>query len=358
MRPVLLTLSNHPRFRPQLALTGSHADPRFGRTGSEARAAFRVDALVPWRGRENSAQEAVRGMSRALSGFASAFTRLAPDLTLVLGDRSDILPAAAAAATLGIPVAQLHGGDTSGTFLDNAYRGAIAAFASLHLPATAAGAKKLAAAGVPRERIVVVGAPGIDAIRLAPRLTSFAVRETLGFPREARYLVVIQHAVLGQEHLALPQAQATFRAVLESRLHALFVYPNADPGARAVIGALERLRKNPRVAIRKNLSHDLFVNLLRHATALVGNSSSGVIEAPFLKLPVVNIGTRQAGRERAKNILDVPHDARAIREAIHRAAYDLSFLRQVQRCKNPYGSGHAAEKVVQALERFFSERES
>ncbi len=352
LRPVLAALGRHRSFRRQLIVTGAHNDPRYGGTVAEIRRQFRIDASVPWRYRDGSPREAASETGRTLTAAGKVLDRLAPDLLLVLGDRSDILPFAVAAATLGIPVAQLHGGDVSGAFLDNAYRGAIAAFASLHLPATRAGARLLAARGIPRRSIAVVGAPGIDAIRLVPRMAGPSVRRLLGFPARVPYLVAIQHPALGDPDRAGMQARATFGAVRASGLHALVVYPNADPGSRDAIREVERLRGDPRVAIRRSVPHDLFVNVLRHASALVGNSSAGIIEAPFLKLPVVNVGSRQAGRERAENVLDVPHDAGAIGRAIRKAVFDRAFGRRVARCANPYGNGRAAEKTVRAIERF------
>lgn len=356
LRPILAALRRHPRLAPRLLVTGAHADPLYGAAIREIRREFRVDAAVPWRYRDGSRLEAGREAGRALARMACVLDRLRPDLVLVLGDRSDILPVAIAAATLGIPVAQLHGGDRSGTLLDNAYRAAIAAFASLHLPATSEGAGSLAARGVPRRSIAVVGAPGIDAIRSAPRMTGSAVRRFLGFPPGTPYLVALQHPVLGDARGAGPQARAVFQAVLASGLHALVVYPNADPGARAVIRQIERMRRTPRIEIRRNLDHDLFVNVLRHAAALVGNSSAGIIEAPFLRLPVVNVGPRQEGRERGANVIDVPADAGAIGRAIRKAAFDHAFRRRVARGGNPYGDGRTAEKTLQAIDLFLKKK--
>lgn len=356
LRPILLALVRHQRLTTRLVVTGAHGDPRYGETVREIRREFRIDATVAWRYRDASPLEAACEAGRTLTEAAKALARLKPDLLLVLGDRSEILPVAVAAATLGIPVAQLHGGDISGMFLDNAYRAAIAAFVSLHLPATRKGAAALRARGIPPASVHVVGAPGIDAIRLAPRMTGAAVRKRLGFPPGVPYLVAVQHPALGDPARAGAQARATFEAVRASSLHALVVYPNADPGSRRAIREVERMRAYPRIAIRKSVEHDLFVNVLRHAAAMIGNSSAGIIEAPFLKLPVVNIGDRQKGREHAENVIDAPHDAHAIQRTIRKAVFDRAFRRRVARCRNPYGNGRAAELTIRAIERFLRGR--
>lgn len=357
LRPILLALRSHPRLAGRLILTGNHAAALYGRTEREVRRDVPVHASVPWRYAEDRPVETLREMARALPRLGAVLRRLAPDLLLVLGDRSDVLPAVLSAGILGIPVAQLHGGDVSGAFLDNAFRASIAAFASLHLPATVAGARRLAARGA--QRITVVGAPGIDAIRLAPRLGARRTRAALGLPPETRYVVLVQHPVLGEERHAARQIAETLAALRDVRTATVAVYPNADPGSGAVIRALRReaaraAREDhaPPFVLKRNLPHDLFVNVLRHAAALVGNSSCGVIETPFLKVPAVNVGLRQAGRERAANVLDAPHTRARIREALHTALYDLSFLRRVARCRNPYGDGRATRKTLLAIERF------
>ena len=271
-------------------------------------------------------------IGKSTGRFGALLAKMRPDLLLVLGDRSDILPSAIAAATLGIPVAQLHGGDRSGAFLDNAYRGAIAAFTSLHLPASHKGARDLARRGIPVSAIRTVGAPGLDAIRNAPRISGREIRKQLGLPAASPYLLVLQHPPLGQASLAGRQMGGTLRAVCAAGLPALVIYPNADPGSREGIREIERVRGRPGFVIRRNLAHDFFVNALRHATALVGNSSSGIIEAPFLGTPVVNIGTRQDGRERGGRAIDVPQEGKEIARGIRRQA-------RRPRTTIPYGDG-------------------
>jgi UDP-hydrolysing UDP-N-acetyl-D-glucosamine 2-epimerase len=341
LAPVMRAVRAHPGLSLKVLAAGMHFVKDRGLTVREIRrAGFRVDAGVrapPPRSEPAWMGEALGEMTK---GFARVLARLRPDWLLVLGDRAEPLAAALAATELGgIAIAHLHGGEVTGHRLDGQGRRLLTAMAHLHLPATPGSARRLRRMGEAPWRIRRVGAPGLDAIR------------TLGLPpwRGPRsVLLLIQHAVPHQAAEAPRQIRETLQALDRVGLPVIAVLPNTDAGSDAVVLALKR---HPGMILASNLLHAEYLGLLRGAAALVGNSSSGIIEASAFRTPAVNIGIRQAGRERAANVLDAPHRAVAIARAIRRAV-SPAFRRRLARVRSPYGDGRTAPRVARLLATF------
>jgi UDP-hydrolysing UDP-N-acetyl-D-glucosamine 2-epimerase len=248
-----------------------------------------------------------------------------------------------------MPVAHLHGGEVTEGAIDNQIRHAITKCAHLHFVSAEPHARRVAAMGEEPWRIHNVGAPGLDRIRTTPRLSRADLASRLDLAVGDRWLLVTYHPAT-LEYQDTGRHTDELVAALE-KIDATFVvtYPNADTAGRTVIARLQELAgRHPRVRLVQNLGDDVYLSLMREADAMVGNSSSGLIEAPSFALPVVNVGARQAGRLRAANVIDVGPERDEILGGIE-AALAPAFREGLSGMTNPYGDGHAAERIVRVL---------
>jgi UDP-N-acetylglucosamine 2-epimerase (non-hydrolysing)/GDP/UDP-N,N'-diacetylbacillosamine 2-epimerase (hydrolysing) len=330
----------------RLLVTAMHLDARFGRTVEEVRrSGHMIAAEVPCTPEGDGRVEMAAAIGRAIVGMAPVIADRRPDWLLVLGDRGEQLAAAIAALHAGVATAHLHGGEVTRGVVDDTVRDLVTRVANLHLVATEDAASRLEAMGEEPWRIHRVGAPGLDQLRAAAAGDLAGLRGRYGLPAEGPYLVLVQHPETVGEERAERDLEATLEAVRTVGLPALAVYPNADAGGRAMIERLRRVDATlPAVA---SLPRGEFATLLSGAAALVGNSSSGIIEAPLLGVPAVNVGRRQEGRTRGDNVIDVPAEPSAIADAIRRAT-DSSF-RATLSGTSPYGSGDAAARILDVL---------
>ena len=362
LRPFLRLARDSRVFDLQLVVAGLHMSSRHGRTVREIKAdGFEISGHVPMLGRDDSPAETAKALGRGISEFAGLFGDLRPDLVLVEGDRVEPLAATLAAGYMGIPVAHGGGGDVSGT-VDNAARHAISHFASLHFVANEEARQQLERMGVGGE-IHVTGALGIDAIMqrvFPPRET---VLESLGLPADSRYLLVTFHPESESPNASGPRMRNILRACLDTGLHMVATLPNSDPGSAAIIIEIEsvRVRNQARVRSFPSLGSDGYLDALRYAEAVVGNSSSGLYEAPTLRVPVVNVGHRQDGRLRSFCVQDCGYSYEEIRAALDcdlgrvkeaLGSFEAGALAMGVKLAplNPYGDGHAAERMLAIIE--------
>lgn len=330
----------------RLLVTAMHLDPRFGETVREVRdSGFTIAAEVPCTPAGDSRAEMAVAVGNALSGMATVVADEAPDWLLVLGDRGEQFAAALAGLHTGAAVAHLHGGELTRGAVDDAVRDLVTRLAHLHMVATDQAGRRIAALGEAPWRIHRVGAPGLDRLREEAGGDLPALRRQHRLPADGPYLLVLQHPETVGEERAVADLDATVKAVELVGMPALVIYPNADAGGRAMIDRLRSTDPAPRLVT--SLPRADYATLLGGAAALVGNSSSGIIEAPLLGVPAVNVGRRQEGRTRGDNVLDVPADAAAIAGAIRRAS-SPEFRAGLSRT-SPYGDGHAAPRIVDLL---------
>jgi UDP-hydrolysing UDP-N-acetyl-D-glucosamine 2-epimerase len=271
-----------------------------------------------------------------------------PDIILILGDRAEMLAAAIVGAYLMIPVAHIHGGDVSST-VDETVRHAITKLSHVHLAATKKAAKRIIKMGEGSWRVHRVGAPGLDKILSKDLISKNEISKKYNLDVSRPVLLVVQHPVTAEVEDAQRQIRETMEAIRELGYQAVVIYPNADTGGRRMIEVIRRYGKRPFIKIYKSIPHEDYLGLMKISSAMIGNSSSGIIEAPSFHLAAVNIGTRQEGRERAKNIIDVDYSKNKIKSAIIKALYDKKFKEKVKRCKSPYGEGKAGERIAVIL---------
>ena len=349
VRPVLRRLAAHPRLEPVIYVAGAHLDERWGATVTEVeRDGWPIAARVASAPEDDSPAAVARAAGRACAAFADALAPAPPGVLLVLGDRWDMHAAAVAALPLGVPVAHLHGGESSEGAIDESLRHSLTKLSHLHFAATELYARRIVRMGEEPWRVTVTGAPGVDALLEASPPPRAELERRVGIPLDRPTLLVTLHpATVGGD--AAGDARELAAAIEESGFAAVATFPGADAGAGAILAELEALAaRSDRVALVPHLGTDAYVGLMRDAVAMVGNSSSGIIEAATLGLPVVNVGDRQRGRVRGANVVDVPPERGAILDAVAQVTAP-AFRTSLAGLENPYGDGHAAERVVERL---------
>lgn len=348
LQPVMKAIQAAPALELQVAATGSHFAAAFGATVRQIEAdGFAIDARVDSLAPGDNAIDVTRSLGRGVIGFAEAFAGLRPDAALVLGDRYEILAAAQAALVARIPLAHIAGGDVTEGALDDAIRHAITKMAHLHFVTNEAAAARVRRMGEDPKHVFNVGSPGLDALRETARLPRAELEAALGAPlREHNLLVTFHPATLDAEDPAR-QLSELVRALdaLGDTFGVFFTKANADPAGRTLNRIVEgEVRGRPHWRLFDSLGRTLYFSLMEHADAVVGNSSSGLYEAPSLRTPTVNIGDRQKGRLRAASIVDCAPRAAEIERAI-RSVLDMDCSGVV----NPYGDGHSAGRIAAAL---------
>lgn len=339
----------------QVIVSGMHLSPEFGDTWKLIEQdGFRIDAKVEMLLSSDTPVGVVKSMGLGTLGFADALDRLRPDILVVLGDRFEVLAIVQAALIMRIPVAHLHGGEITEGAYDDAIRHAISKMAHLHFVAAEPYRRRVIQLGESPDRVFNVGAIGLDHLRRSPKIDFDELAESLGFALRAPYLLVTYHPVTLLEE----DPEQSFIALLEAldkfpEHQIILTYPNADNGGRAIIPLLEAYahRQPGRVLAIPSLGFRRYLSAVSAATAVVGNSSSGIIEVPAFGIPTVNIGTRQKGRLAADSVLHCEPNSNAIELAI-RQALSPEFAEASKTVINPYGQGNAAEAIVNVLERF------
>ncbi|MGC9197997.1 MAG: UDP-N-acetylglucosamine 2-epimerase [Acidobacteriaceae bacterium] len=345
----LRELDDHPNVELGVFALGPHLSPAFGTTIAEIeRDGFPIQARIECLLSSDTDTGMAKTIGLAMLGLADALTAWRPDLLLLIADRYEMLAPAATALALRIPMAHIEGGEISQGAIDDAVRNALTKLAHIHFTSTETARRRVIAMGEETWRVHRAGAPSLDHLRRSTLLTRSALQDRLGLAFAAPTLLAAWHPVtLLRDTNA--EAEAIFAALASAPGQLIFVYPNADAGSHALI---ERTRT---LAATRAQTH-LFVNLdavtywslLGQADALVGNSSSGIMEAASFALPVVNVGIRQQGRERAPNVIDVPANLTAIRRAIKRAL-SREFRNGLVGMANPYGEGTAAATIAAVL---------
>lgn len=349
-RPLLRGILAAPGLELLLIVSGMHLCPQFGLTVGEIEAegmpiARRVETLL-----ENDTPLGVaRSLGLAVGNLAPALDELRPDLLLVLGDRFEMLAAACAAAPLKIPLAHLHGGELTQGALDDAFRHAMTKLSHLHFVATREYARRVIQMGEEPWRVTVCGALGLVNLENVGLLERTALEARLGLDLQPAPLLVTFHPETLAAEAPLTQAGELLAALEQVERPLVFSLPNADAGGVALgLRLKEFVARHPRGVLADNLGTQVYFSLMACAAAMVGNSSSGIIEAPSFRLPVVNIGDRQAGRIRAANVIDVACRRQDIARAIAQAS-SPAFRRGLKNLVNPYSQPDPVGAILERL---------
>lgn len=351
LRRLIKQIKEEKKFELMIVVTGMHLLSMFGKTIDIIKKdGFRSYHVIPMQCEKDDSEAGMAiSISKGIEGMVKVFKKEMPDIVLVLGDRTEALAGSIAASYMNIPVAHIHGGDNARAGLDDLARGAITKLSHIHFPATKKSMERILKMGEAKWRVFLVGSPAIDQIRSERVIGKKEVYEKLEIPQDKEIILVVQHSVSTAPDDAALQIKETLEALRENKEQIILIYPNSDAGGRRMIDVIKQYEKKmPNLKTFKNLDRTDYLSLMKRAQVLVGNSSSGIIDTPSFKLPVVNIGIRQEGRERACNIIDVPHKRKGISRAIKKAM-SKKFKEKMKRCKSPYGDGRASERIVKVL---------
>lgn len=351
--PLLTKIQADPDLQLYLIVSGMHLSPEFGLTVEAIEAdGFEIGERVEMLLSSDTPEGVAKSMGLGTIGFAQAFAHLRPDILVVLGDRFEMYTAALAALPFKIPVAHIHGGEITQGAIDDALRHSMTKLSHLHFVSTQEYARRVIQLGEESWRVIVSGAPGLDNLRATKLLAreELAVRFGLHLD-ETPFLLVTFHPVTLEHEQTEWQITELLTALETCGLPVVFTMPNADTSWRIIAHKIEEyIATHSSAQAIDNLGTQGYFSMMTLAAAMVGNSSSGIIEAASFELPVVNVGTRQRGRARGSNVVDVDYRRTSILEGLQRAL-DPQFRASLRGIHNLYGSGGASEKIVEVLER-------
>ena len=343
-KPILEKMRVDPFFDMHLVVTGICLLDIHGKDINYIKEdGFKINAELEMfkENRPDTGGEMVRSMARVMSSLVDELESAKPDLVLSGFDIGGNMAVTMAAAHMNIPIAHIQGGEVTGS-IDESIRHAMSKFSHIHFPATELSKQRLIRMGEEEKNIYVVGCPSIDVIKNTKIIEKSDIEAFFVIDLNNPVFLMIQHPVTTEATDSFLQIKETVDAITETNIQTIALLPNNDAGYSKIIEYI----KNSGIKWYPSLSTEIFINLYRNVNALIGNSSSGIHETPTMKIPAINIGNRQQGRERAMNVIDVPNDKNAIINAIHKVINDKKFLDNIGKIKNPYGDGDSAEKIV------------
>ncbi|MFT4746609.1 MAG: GDP/UDP-N,N'-diacetylbacillosamine 2-epimerase (hydrolyzing) [Congregibacter sp.] len=350
---LLRCIQDSPHLDLQIIVTGMHLSPEYGYTLRDIESdGFRVDWKVDMLLSSGTAIGVTKSMGLGLIGFADALAHLQPDILLVLGDRYEIYAASAAAMIARIPIAHLHGGETTEGAFDEAIRHSITKMSHLHFVATEEYRRRVVQLGEEPERVFCVGGLGIDNINHLKLLSRSELEVALDFKLGMRNLLITFHPVTLEHGTSELQMNELLAALSEmDNTHMVFTMPNSDPEGRLLFKQIEEFCEHRfQVQVYTSLGQLRYLSCIEHFDGVIGNSSSGLLEVPSFKKGTINIGDRQRGRICAESVINCKPDRVSIRSALKRL-YTKEFEAQLSNVENPYGDGGASEAIVKVLEQ-------
>ncbi|KKL80534.1 hypothetical protein LCGC14_2003800 [marine sediment metagenome] len=352
LKPIIEKIERSTKLEMFLVVTGIHLLEEHGNTFETIiKDGFHITKIIQmYDPKEKSKLRFGKSVGKAIINFTDCFNEIKPDIVLVLGDRYEPLAAVIAASTLSIGIAHIHGGDNvSKGQIDEQIRHAITKFAHIHFPATLKSSKRIILMGEEPWRVKMFGSPTMDEICEPEKLSKEELFKELQLNPTERTVLCVQHPYIVKSNKAGEQMAMTLQILKDLNIQSIIIYPNNDLGSSLIIKIIESYRNTPKFKLYKNLDRVLYLSLLKNANLLIGNSSSGLIETPFFKLPVINLGDRNKGRETGANVLHATFEASEFLSAL-RKGLSKEFKDFCQNVKNPYGEGKTGEKIVQILE--------
>jgi GDP/UDP-N,N'-diacetylbacillosamine 2-epimerase (hydrolysing) len=350
--PLMKSIQEDEAFILQILVTGMHLSPEFGLTYKEIENdGFQIHEKVEMLLSSDTDAGITKSTGLGMIGFADTFNRLKPDLVILLGDRFETFAATTAAYFAKIPIAHLHGGEVTEGATDEGLRHAITKMAYWHFTSTEEYRKRVIQLGENPERVFNVGAIGIDNIRQIKPIDKKLLSEDLKFDLDSPFLLITYHPVTLENNSAEHQFSELLKALsFFPSLRFIFTKPNADANGRIIIKLIDDFVKNNanNSAGFVSLGQKRYLSLMQYTQAVVGNSSSGLIEAPSFYVPTVNIGDRQKGRIRAESVIDARPDSDSLVEALNIVLSD-PFVTSCKKIDNPYGNGHTTQQIMRVL---------
>ncbi|HYR89085.1 MAG TPA: UDP-N-acetylglucosamine 2-epimerase [Terriglobia bacterium] len=348
--PIMRRMLKDPELRLVLFVTGMHLSPDFGLTVDAIKAdGFEISEQIEMLLSSDSPEGIAKSMGLGAIGFSQAYSRTSVDLLLVLGDRFEMLAAVVAALPFNIPIAHIHGGEITEGAIDDCIRHAITKMSHLHFVATDEYRQRVIQMGEQPSRVIVSGAPTLDNLSALNLMNREEIERVYGLSRSSPFLLVTYHPVTLDHSSTQSQITEVISALEATSLDVFFTYPNADTSSRTIVREIqEATQRSHRMKVANSIGTRAYFSLMSHAAAMVGNSSSGIIEAASFRLPVVNIGSRQKGRTRPTNVIDVECNREGIEKGIRRALSG-EYRQSLETLINPFGDGRASERIVATL---------
>lgn len=352
LQPVFEELLKRKDVELKVIVTGTHLSPIYGSTykliEKDGYNIIKLESLIS----SDSLSGRCKSTGIQIMGLTDIVNRENPDWLMVLGDREESISTAVVGTYMNIPVAHICGGDRVVGNIDDSVRHAATKLAHLHFPTTRENGNRILKMGEESWRVHVVGNPALDSIRKQPDLSYEYINDKLhtNLSSNKPFILLIKHPLSSEVSKAGEQMRVTLQAVSELGYDTLITYPNSDAGGFEMIKVIKEFEKKFNfIKAFQTLPRDIFVNLQRKAALLLGNSSCGLLEAPFLKLPVVNVGNRQKQRQHSENIIFVSHDKEQIKKAINKCIFDGRFINKCKECSNPYGDGYSGERIAKII---------
>lgn len=354
LRWVMQGIKDDPELILQIIATGMHLSPEFGLTYQAIEQdGFQIDRKVEMLTSSDTSVGIAKSMGLGMIGFADTLAQLQPDIIVVLGDRFEIFAAVSAALVARIPVAHLHGGETTEGAFDEALRHSITKMSHLHFVAAEAYRQRVIQLGEQPERVFLVGGLGIDNIKRLSLLNKAELEQSLDFKLGTKNLLITFHPVTLETATAADQMQALLLALEELEdTQLIFTLPNADTDGRTLIKMVEQfVSKHANAHAYTSLGQLRYLSCIAHVDGVIGNSSSGLIEVPSFKKGTINIGDRQRGRLQAESIINCEPTFASIRSAL-KQLYSVEFQEKLCHVINPYGEGGASIKIIDTLKHY------
>lgn len=352
LKPLIKAIKTEQSFELQLFVTGMHLMPVFGNTFKQIEEdGFQIDAKIDDGLNGDDARSISKAIGNTIAGFAEAYYNLKPELVIVLGDRSEIFGAVAAAVIDNIPVAHIHGGETTEGAYDEFIRHAITKMSHLHFASCEVYRKRIIQMGENPATVFNVGAIGIDSIKKLKLLSIDEFEKAINYKLNKINVLITFHPVTLEENTAKHQFQELIDALDRlTEVTLIFTKPNSDKGGASIIKMIDDyVIRNPTKSISFNSLGQLrYLSALQYVDFVIGNSSSGILEVPIFKKPTINIGDRQKGREMTKSIINCKPNRNEILQAIQKAL-NVQFKIEIQNQSNPYGNGTATNKIMNVL---------
>ncbi len=359
LKPLMHKIQDSPNFELQIIVTGMHLMPQFGNTYLQIEAdGFSINEKVDLRQINDSKIAVSNAVGEGIKGVTTSLSKLKPDLFIVLGDRFEAFAAATAAFILNIPIAHISGGDVTEGAIDDGFRHAISKFSLLHFVSTETYRKRVVQLGEAPERVFNVGSTGVDNALNLNLLQKNELSTQIDFDLSKPYFLVTFHPVTLDSipsEIQFENLLLAFDKFLDFNL--IITYPNSDADGQKIIKLIDKyaLNNKTRVKVIANLGTLKYLSAIKYSSAVIGNSSSGIIEVPSFKVPTVNIGIRQKGRIKANSVIDCENTASEIINAIEKAV-SPQFQKFCKTIENIYGDGHATEKIMSILNNFDFEK--
>lgn len=353
LKPLIQEIQKSEILELQLLVTGMHLSPEFGYTVNQIvddgfPIAKKVECIVS----SDSAAGVTKSIGLALIGFADALEELKPDLAIILGDRSEMLAAATASMIANIPIAHIHGGDTTEGAYDEGIRHSITKMSYWHFPSTEVYRKRIIQLGEAPDRVHNVGAISLDSIKNLKLLNKQEFEEAINFKLGGKNILITYHPVTLEKNSPKDQFSTILEALNEllPSANLIFTYANSDKGGRIINKMIEEyvMRNKDNSIAYKSLGQLRYLSALQFMDAVIGNSSSGVVEVPYFNIPTINIGDRQKGRIAPLSVLHTPCKQKDILSSLKKA-FDPSFLASIRHQEQVYGSGNSTEKIMQVI---------